>query len=135
MYTRLLVPIKWAGGGPARAALDVACALRAPGGKIIALHIVEAVPAYVEGYLPDHHMDAARAEALADLAEAVSNVEDAEPVVVTGHAARSIVDYATANGIDWIVLGSHPHEFADYLIGSTAAHVVRHAACSVHVVR
>ncbi len=36
---------------------------------------------------------------------------------------------------DLIIMASHRPELADYLLGSNAAHVVRHADCSVLVVR
>ena len=38
-------------------------------------------------------------------------------------------------GADLIVMGSHRPELADYLLGANAAKVVRHADCSVMVVR
>ncbi|MFV0245031.1 MAG: universal stress protein [Qingshengfaniella sp.] len=44
------------------------------------------------------------------------------------HAAR--VDKATV-----IVIGSHRPDLSDYLLGPNAARVVRHAGCSVFVVR
>ena len=59
----------------------------------------------------------------------------AHAVVVHGHAGGSIVDYATKHGCDCIVIASHRPGVEDYLLGSTAARVVRHAACSVHVMR
>ena len=36
---------------------------------------------------------------------------------------------------DCIVIGSHKPGLIDYLLGSTAARVVRHAPCAVHVLR
>ncbi|WP_170501927.1 universal stress protein, partial [Ruegeria atlantica] len=38
-------------------------------------------------------------------------------------------------GIDCIVLASHKPGMKDFFLGSTAALVVRHARCSVHVLR
>jgi nucleotide-binding universal stress UspA family protein len=38
-------------------------------------------------------------------------------------------------GADLIVMASHRPEMKDYLIGANAARVVRHADCSVLVVR
>ena len=56
-------------------------------------------------------------------------------VVVYGHAGTSILEYAEEHGCDCIVIASHRPGLGDYLLGSTAARVVRHAACSVHVMR
>jgi nucleotide-binding universal stress UspA family protein len=36
---------------------------------------------------------------------------------------------------DLIVMASHKPTVTDYLLGANAAHVVRHAGCSVMVVR
>ena len=55
--------------------------------------------------------------------------------VVEGHAGRSIVDYAEKNGVDLIVIASHRPGLQDFFLGSTAARVVRHAQCCVHVLR
>jgi nucleotide-binding universal stress UspA family protein len=55
--------------------------------------------------------------------------------VIHGSAGQAIVDYAEAHGADCIIVHSHKPELSDYLLGSTAARVVRHAPCSVHVIR
>ena len=60
---------------------------------------------------------------------------DVTPVVVDGHSARTILDYAEEHGVDCIVMASHRPDITDYFLGSTAARVVRHAACAVHVLR
>ena len=39
------------------------------------------------------------------------------------------------SGADLLIIASHRPGLQDYFLGSTAAHVVRHAACSVHVIR
>ena len=55
--------------------------------------------------------------------------------IIEGHSARTILDFAEENAIDCIVMGSHKPGLADYFLGSTAARVVRHANCAVHVHR
>jgi nucleotide-binding universal stress UspA family protein len=55
--------------------------------------------------------------------------------VVVGHGANSILDYAEQNEVDCIILASHRPGYQDYFLGSTAARVVRHATCAVHVLR
>ena len=59
----------------------------------------------------------------------------AHPVVITGHASRAIMDYAHDNDCDCIVIASHKPGLEDYFLGSTAARVVRHSRCNVHVLR
>ena len=47
----------------------------------------------------------------------------------------AILDLAEKIGADLIVMASHRPELKDYLLGPNAARVVRHAECSVMVVR
>lgn len=57
-------------------------------------------------------------------------------VVKVGSAYDEVIKYAKDIRADLIVVGSHaPKSAADYLLGSTAAKIVRHASCSVFVVR
>lgn len=67
--------------------------------------------------------------------EKVKGMAGVRGEIVRGHAYRSIVDFATENDYECIVIGSHKPGLSDYLIGSTAARVVRHAPCAVHVHR
>ena len=60
---------------------------------------------------------------------------DAEIVVRRGHAARDILSFASERKADMIVMASHDPGIVDYFLGSVAGHVVRHAHCSVLVVR
>ena len=55
--------------------------------------------------------------------------------VIVGHSANGILDYAEKNEIDCIIVASHRPGYQDYFLGSTAARVVRHATCAVHVLR
>jgi nucleotide-binding universal stress UspA family protein len=87
----------------------------------------------VEVEIPRNFLEETRGRALEHLKEIVG--PDTTPVIVLGHAARSIVEYAENNNVDCIVIASHQPGFSDIFLGSTAAHVVRHAKCAVHVVR
>ena len=69
------------------------------------------------------------------LVEKVAKLGDVKPVIEMGHPARKIIDYAHENGFGCIVIGSHKPDLTDYFLGSTAARVVRHAQCAVHVHR
>lgn len=61
--------------------------------------------------------------------------ETRREVTFSTHAAdHEIVRYASANGIDLIVLASHGHKGITALLGSTAKAVQHHAACEVIVV-
>ncbi|MCC2654076.1 MAG: universal stress protein UspA, partial [Microvirga sp.] len=46
-----------------------------------------------------------------------------------------VLDEAEQTGADLVVVGSHRPTMATYLLGSNASTIVRHAKCSVLVVR
>ncbi len=58
-----------------------------------------------------------------------------ETVVPLGAVHREIVKLAEARNVDVIVMGSANPKIKDYILGTTASHVVAHAKCSVYVVR
>ncbi|MEM7424657.1 MAG: universal stress protein [Pseudomonadota bacterium] len=58
-----------------------------------------------------------------------------ETVVPLGAVHREIVNLAEARNVDVIVMGSANPKIRDYILGTTASHVVTHAKCSVYVVR
>ncbi len=59
----------------------------------------------------------------------------AQCVVGHGKVYAEILRVARETAADLIIMASHHPEVSDYLLGSNAAHVVRHAECSVLVVR
>ncbi|WP_425073209.1 universal stress protein [Sagittula sp. S175] len=137
MYRNILVPLAMDEGSEdrIRKSIAVAEALATEGAKITLLHVMEQVPGYVDTYLPHDYMDELR-KALEDrIAQLATEVDGAQGVIVIGHASRGILDYAAANDVDLVVIASHRPGMGDFLIGSTAAQVVRHAQCSVHVLR
>lgn len=60
---------------------------------------------------------------------------DMETVVRKGAVHRQIVKLAKERNADVIVMESANPKVQDYLLGTTASHVVTHANCSVYVVR
>jgi universal stress protein F len=58
-----------------------------------------------------------------------------EAVVRIGAVHRQIVKLANERNVDVIVMGSANPKVQDYLLGTTASHVVAHAKCSVYAVR
>lgn len=75
--------------------------------------------------------------AKARLAALASQIPDlvAGTEIGTGSICAGILEAAARRSADLIVLASHRHELSDYLLGANAARVVRHAPCSVLVVR
>ena len=134
MYRKILVPMALDHDVSPRT-LEVAKALCAPGGEIIALHVHESPQGSVRTYLDDDAVKEGFERARNLLQAKTAGIQDVTPVLVKGHTYRTIIDYAETESIDCIVMGSHKPGFSDYLLGSTAARVVRHAPCAVHVYR
>lgn len=135
MYKNILVPIAADHDPNFDAVLNIARTLADDGAKITVLTVVEALPGYVTAELPEGQMEKTRAEVAAGLKEDLSGADDVTIEVVSGHSARTILDWAEAKGVDCIVIASHQPGLSDFFLGSTAARVVRHASCAVHVMR
>lgn len=134
MYNHIVVPMAL-DHGIGETALALSRKILNPGGRITALHVHEAPQGTVNAYLDEDIVRRAFAATEARLAERLAGVTDVTGVVIKGHSGRSIIDYAANNGADCIVMGSHKPGLIDYLLGSTAARVVRHAPCAVHILR
>jgi len=134
MYKKILVPMALTHNLSSRM-LEVARALRDPGGEIIALHVYETPQVSVSAYLDDDAVKAGFEKSRALLMDKLQDNADVTPMIVKGHSARTIIDFASDNKVDCIVMGSHKPGLSDYFLGSTAARVVRHAPCAVHVNR
>ncbi len=137
MYKNILVPVEPSHLEKHQEALDMAQVLaEKTGATITAITVIEPVPGYfsMAENLPDLQVQAAKST-FAELKSFVGDRVNIETKVLHGHAANEINEYAQAHGVDCIVIASHKPEFSDYFLGSTAARVVRHAPCSVHVMR
>ncbi|PSL18152.1 universal stress protein [Shimia abyssi] len=135
MYKNVLVPVASDHDPKTENAMTVARLLLDAGGKITVLTVLETIPEYIMSQLPDGQMEHNRKTMEEGLSQDHDGADDVEIVVISGHAGRSIVEYAQEQGIDCIVMNSHRPDLSDYFLGSTAARVVRHAQCGVHVLR
>lgn len=135
MYQNILVPVAFDEGRDTNRSIEIAEAIAGKGATITALHVIEEIPSYVAQYLPENQIADNIREIEASLAKTLAEHPQIQIKVIEGHAGHSIVDYAEADKTDCIVIASHRPGFQDWFLGSTAARVVRHAPCSVHVVR
>jgi len=135
MYSNILVPIAFEPGQNRDEAIRIARALSNDSAKVTVLHVMEEVPSYVAQYLPEGQLTKNSEEIEARIRGDLAGNDDVDIVVVNGHAGHTIVEFAAKNDVDCIVVASHRPGLQDYFLGSTAARVVRHAPCSVHVVR
>lgn len=134
MYKHILVPMAL-DHGIAEITMQIARTLLAEGGQITALHVHEAPNNSVGAYVDESVMKKALNSAETEMNARVADMAGVNAVTVQGHSGRTIVDTATSLKTDCIVLGSHKPGLIDYLLGSTAARVVQHAPCAVHVAR
>ncbi len=136
MYRNLLVPIAFHGDpDDGAAAIATARNLCVDGGHITLLHVMEEMPQHVASYLPDHYRTDLRDAITAELNRHAAAIPGARTAIVEGKAAPAILDFAGDQHIDCIVIASHRPGMQDWLLGSTAARVVRHARCAVHILR
>ena len=134
MYQKILVPLAL-DHGLSENLLQIARGLGSPDAKYIAMHVVESAYGLARATLSEAHAQTAFAMARELMKEKLEGQTDVVGHVVEGHVYRSIIEMAKEQGIDCIVMGSHKPEFSNYMLGSTAANVVRHAPCAVHVHR
>ena len=134
MYKKIIVSLSLNHGIGAKA-IEVARSLRIKGGEIIAVHVYEPLQGSVSTYVSKEDVANSVQKAEADLAKRIGTAMDVEAVMLMGHSGRAITDYAKKIEADCIVVGSHKPGLSDHFLGSTASRVVRHAPCSVHVLR
>ena len=136
MYKTILVPIDIAHLDKGKAMIDVATAHASKGAKIIILNVVEEIPTWAAAEIPDGIIDKSRQTSVDEMnAIAKESGIEMEVEVRMGHSYKTILDVAKEKSADMIIVASHRPGLQDYFLGSTAAKVVRHAKCSVLVVR
>lgn len=136
MYDRILVPIALDHISHANDSLEIAHRLLKEGGTITLLNVIEDIPTFAQSYLPEGTLKANEehaVDALNALAQEKGSAYSAH--IIHGKASIAILEFAAKKDADCIVIASHKPGLEDYFIGSTAARVVRHAKCCVHVLR
>ncbi len=141
MFKEILLPIDLGEVESSRKAVSTAIELsRTEGAR---LHLLCVVPGFgmsiVSQYFPEGFEEKSLAEAARQLDEFIAKNIPSEitsrAVVANGSIYAEILKVARETGCDLIVVASHRPELKDYLLGPNAARVVRHATCSVLVVR
>ena len=109
------------------------------------LDVITVVPDYGNSWVGSHFEENFHEKALTaardGLVKLVNDTLGAEAnaevrhIVATGTVYEEVLRTAEADGSTLIVIGSHRPALRDYLLGPNAARVVRHAQCSVYVVR
>ena len=136
MYKSILLPIDLSEMETGRVMIDLAQKLAGKDTRIRLLSVVVDIPAFVAAQVPDDIIKTAMStarETLEGLIGAAGIKADAE--VRSGKPGSTILTSADECGADLIIIGSHKPGLEDYFLGSTASRVVRHAQCSVLVMR
>jgi nucleotide-binding universal stress UspA family protein len=125
----------------------IARQFRAKGVEVRVLHVVEPISAYISADMIPHFVphitkveEERRKEARELVQRAVRQLRKAgfktSEIVEAGDPKIRIVDHAANWRADLIVLGSHGWKgLSRFLMGSVSEAVMRHAGCSVEVVR
>ena len=141
MYKDILLAVNIDKKSSWRKALPTALDLcRSSGG---CLHVLTVVPDFgmsiVGQYFPEGYEAEVSEKAMEDLKafvkENVPEGIDVRPVVGRGKIYDEILNTARETKCDVIVMASPRPALRDHILGPTAAYVVRHANCSVWVVR
>ncbi len=141
MFKEILLPIDLGEVESSRKAVSTAIELsRTEGAR---LHLLCVVPGFgmsiVSQFFPEGFEEKSRAEVANQLDDFIAKNVPSEiasrAVVANGTVYEEILKAARETKCDLIVMASHRPELKDYLLGPNAARVVRHATCSVLVVR
>ena len=140
MYKSILVPIDLSDLEIAAPAIKAAVQLAEwTGAALRLINIQQILPATYMDYVPPEfdaqQREWADTEMKAVQAKVVLPSERVSIVVRIGGIYPEILAEAEEWGADLIVIGSHRPAMSTYLLGSNAKTVVRHAKCSVLVVR
>ena len=140
MFYRIILAVDLADNAPTPKGLAQALELAtASEGELRLVNVQPLLPATFMEYVPadfDEEQEKRATDALEAIAARIqlpaSRVSQA---VVSGGVYHELLREATEWRADLIVVGSHRPVMSDYLLGSNAKTIVRHAQCSVLVVR
>jgi len=107
-----------------------------PNTEVELFHVVESGPAWghAEGLQTAYDNAASLMQSSSEIIHAVGKKVFSS--VAMGDTKAAIIDRAAETGVDLIVVGSHRiSAIAHFLLGNTAKYVMRHAPCSVMIVR
>jgi nucleotide-binding universal stress UspA family protein len=140
MYRKILIPIDMAETVLSEPAIGFAARLVGiTNGSVRLIHVFPELPSVLQELLAPHAIasqEEAAEKKLEDLAaHSLIPAGHFSHTLRTGSVYAEILAEAEDWGADLIVVGSHSPTMSTYLLGSNAQKIVRHANCSVLVVR
>jgi len=140
MFCSIVVPIDLAEPEISRRAIEHAAMLaKLSKGRITLVNVVPIMPLMMLDTVPVSFETEVAEKAEAQLAALAKTIdlppERLETIVRIGGIYHEVLEVAESKKADLVVVGSHRPGMATYLIGSNATAIVRHATCSVLVLR
>jgi nucleotide-binding universal stress UspA family protein len=140
MFKSILVPVDIAEVDVAKPGFDEAVELaKLSGAALRLIHVRSPVPYAMNEYIPAEYYDSDEKSVLKALENLAAKLDLPKGRVTVVSPFGSVYDQvlkeAARMKADLIVVGSHRPDWSTYLIGSNAANIVRHAKCSVLVMR
>jgi nucleotide-binding universal stress UspA family protein len=141
MFRKILLPIDVAEPDIAKEAIEAATALaKAFDSQLRLIHVTSpVVVASPMAVIPQAVYDELGAYEKSELQRLAAPIDLPKAAISTavriGAVYPELLSEAEDWGADLIIVGAHKRSMATYLLGSSAAAIVRHAACTVMVVR
>ncbi|MBV9053506.1 MAG: universal stress protein [Hyphomicrobiales bacterium] len=140
MFKNILVPVDIAEVDVAKPGFDEAVELaKLSGASLRLIHVRSPVPYAMNEYIPAEYYETDEKAALNALQNIADGLDLPKERVTVVSPFGSVYDEVLKEGermkTDLIVVGSHRPNWSTYLIGSNASNIVRHASCSVLVMR
>ena len=141
MFGKILLPVDIAEPEIAKMAIDVAVGMaRAFDSDIRLIHVTSPiVVASPTAVIPQSVYDQLGVYEKAELERMAASIDRPKGTVDDRRAHRRRLSRTAGRGDGWpadlIIVGAHKRSMATYLLGSSAAAIVRHASCTVMVVR
>ncbi|MCB1477390.1 MAG: universal stress protein [Rhodobiaceae bacterium] len=140
MFKKILVPVDLSDPEHYTDAIETAASFARQFGSTVRLvTVLPVLPSVVADYIPMDTQNKMLDEASAKVKVLVDKLSlgegSGEVAVREGAVYHEVLEEAEVCKADLIVMGSHRPAMATYLLGSNAARIVRHAPCSVMVLR
>lgn len=140
MFKNILVPVDIAEVDISKHAINKAVAFaNASGGTVRLIYVRSILPVTFMEFVPPDFDTEQQSECEQKLAQVAATVplpkERVSAVVHMGAVYNEVLEEAERMKADLIIVGSHRPAMSTYLLGSNASTIVRHATCSVLVVR
>jgi len=141
MFAKILLPIDVAEPEVAKEALEVAATMaKAFDSQLRLIYVASPiVVASPMAMIPQSVYDDLGVYEKEELERAAAAIDRPRATVTTAVRVGAVYPELLAEAAEWgadlVVVGAHKRSMATYLLGSTAAAIVRHATCTVMVAR